>query len=133
MEIKVLLENTTRSVHPQVISEIGLAGALALLEVAQDLRSGAISAEQFDMNSLWSDCGSVGCIAGWAMFKLGHEDVFTDENDYWIESADGVWRLARLFGTHNPSDPLQAADAIERYVYEWHSDPWLTGTRSKMF
>lgn len=119
--MKIDHKSETKTIHPETLKEISLKAALALLEVARDLRSGAIPQELFDMKS-YTDrypCGTSHCIAGWAICKL--EGRFSTSK-YHTHFPKGMRN--GLFAGYHPSDSIEAADAIERYIYDHAANPW---------
>jgi hypothetical protein len=128
MKADAVVESEVRAFHPQVISEIGLETALAFLEVANDLRSGVIPPENFNM--VYFDCGTAHCIGGWVAYRMKRNarDMFYGRHGHAAASWNGndfvyppLWYL---FHVCNPSDPKLAADAIERYLYTYAANPW---------
>lgn len=107
-----------RTIHPQALSDIGEPACLALLGIAADLRSGVIPPAEYDQNQM---CGSACCIAGWLYRRMPGCEVRV-YNSYIHEC--GEERLTNLFSGAHPSDPVLAADAIERYVFGWAARPW---------
>jgi hypothetical protein len=110
----------TRTLHPRALAVLGEEWCLALLEVARDLRSGAIPPERYNQKEY---CGTACCIAGHAARKRGVPvDILVD-----LEGTDPALFDYRggLFGPHpvRPT-PAQAADAIEAYVYAGADQPW---------
>lgn len=133
--MKTANEAEVRTIHPEVIKEIGMDVAIELLGVARDLRDGTIESDNFDMSCIMRYspcCGTVCCIAGWVahrMDKRAEELFMTYTNKSvpgleWKVSSDGHNRLLNLCNGQNPSSPPLAADAIERYVYDYAIAPW---------
>lgn len=95
-----------------------------LEKVRDDLRSGVIPPENFDMG--WSWCGSAGCIGGWVGKYLGLRVLsgeFTCHDVLELESDDTRDSLHGLFYPNeqiipNPysATPSQAAVAIDNYL-----------------
>lgn len=109
----------TRTISERAIRALGHEGAVALLGVARDLRSGVIPPETYDQSTY---CGTACCIAGHLMIRLG---VMKPGLTTWlIALADRDPAVWRLFSGKVPSVPALAADAIERYVLEGSDDPW---------
>lgn len=99
----------TRQIHPRALVELGEEACIVALGVARDLRSGVIPARQFNMDR-W--CGTACCIAGHIGARIGIPW-------FWDQHCD-----LDLFESYHPSDPILAADAIERYVYLGSETPW---------
>ncbi len=108
-----------RVFHPRALRELGLLGCTVALGVARDLRTGAIPPENYDQRYLKpesSPCGTACCIAGHmaergvSYCSLGrvNSDIFCDPR-YLLVSVP---------------TPAQAADAIERYVYDGAKQCW---------
>lgn len=115
-----------RTIHPRALEALGLEAATVMLGVARDLRSGVIRPEHYDQKN-WiidSDCGTACCIAGHVATRLGvrkNHAYF----DAWADKAMGKdIACFHLFSGRHPSDPLLAADAIERYIYDGADRPW---------
>jgi hypothetical protein len=104
---------TTRTLHPKALAALGEEACIVALEVARDLRDGTIPPERYNQAVI---CGSACCIAGHMARRLGVNDL----NLYFThrDLREG------LFNGEHPSDPLLAADAIERYVYDGSETPW---------
>jgi hypothetical protein len=116
------LTETTVKISERALKTFGLETSLIALEVACDLRNGAIKPEEYNQGSF---CGSSCCIWGHIHSRL------------YIENSNIVGRintagdltnkdnaLFDLFGGGNPSDPMLAADAIEAYVLHGADRPW---------
>src|SRR5258706_15298977 len=58
------LTDTTIQIHPRALKALGLKKALVFLEVARDLRSGAIERDMYYQGSYGYECGSACCIYG---------------------------------------------------------------------
>lgn len=114
-----------RTLHPGAIVEIGERYCIVLLEIGRDLESGKIPSKEFNMLKMnlptkffvSGSCGSPCCIIGHVRIRAQDDDALGLE---WIKST----RLQNLFCFTNPSDPIKAARAIERYVYEYAENPW---------
>jgi hypothetical protein len=117
----------TRTIHPRVLAALGERVCVEMLGVARDLRSGVIPSERYDQGTY---CGTACCVAGHLMIRLGvmrsgaprrsdRENVSTRL----MQLGDRDSALWRLFSPR-PSDPLLAADAIERYVLAGSVYPW---------
>jgi hypothetical protein len=110
-------------IYERALRALGLERSLALLGVAQDLRSGRIPPEMFDMADYGEQCGTPCCMWGHLMEREGVSDnVLRAEECSVIRSRDHAFYL--LTTSHRPSDPILAADAIERYVLGGSDDPW---------
>ena len=103
---------TTRTLHPKALAALGEEACIVALEVARDLRDGTIPPERYDQAHI---CGSACCIAGHMARRL-------DVNALTLLVIHDL--AADLFNDVHPSDPLLAADAIERYVYDGSETPW---------
>ena len=115
-----------RTIHPRTLSIWDEATCLVALEVARDLRSGAIPPEEYDQGSFTKSsgrCGAACCIAGHIALRMGGPvELFIGRSGYF--SAEYPNRIARLFAGGQPSDPILAADAIERFVIDGSETPW---------
>ena len=115
-----------RTIHPRTLSIWDEATCLVALEVARDLRSGAIPPEEYDQRSFTkslSTCGTACCIAGHIALRMSEPvERFIGRSGYF--SGDSQNRAARLFSGSQPSDPILAADAIERFVIDGSETPW---------
>lgn len=112
-----------RTIHPRAIAELGEEACIVALGVARDLRSGAIPPEDYDQDQLFpiaaiaDGCGTPCCIAAHIAHRMG---VAPDQIFHKLQS----W-IGGLFSSRtNAATPLQAADAIERYVYDGAEKPW---------
>jgi hypothetical protein len=103
---------TARTLHPKALAALGEEACIVALEVARDLRDGTIPPEHYNQVSI---CDSACCIAGHMARRLGVNVVTL----YFTHDL-----RAGLFNGVHPSDPLLAADAIERYVYDGSETPW---------
>lgn len=115
MDANSLSKSTTRTIHPRALKELGEEACIVALGVARDLRSRVIPPENFHMRYLrkgYSACGSACCIAGWMLIRGVDYD--------YLQAAE----VGDLFNFNKPSDPLLAADAIERFVYDGSETPW---------
>ncbi len=113
-----------RTIHPRTLSIWGEATCLVAIEVARDLRSGVIPPEEYDQGEYggFSFCGTACCIAGHIARRLEvNVHLFAGTT---MHRDPGVAYSPGLFGGGNPSDPILAADAIERYVYDGSNTPW---------
>lgn len=127
-----------RVFHPEVLKELPLDVALELKQVGDDLRSGVIKPELFDMADFneWTPCGTAHCIAGWVAYRMRRawQNLFYsyDENcqatgaalDRVVDGRIIIPPLGQLFYGGHPSDPHKAADAIENYLYNYAANPW---------
>jgi len=101
---------------------LGLKKALVFLEVARDLRSGAIEKDMYYQGSYGYECGSACCIYGHVdsrLFKTVNNRINRAKK---LKDKDNA--LAYLFTGARPSIPAAAADAIENYVLKGHDQPW---------
>jgi hypothetical protein len=103
---------TACTLHPKALAALGEEACIVALEVARDLRDGTIPPERYDQAHI---CGSACCIVGHMARRLGVNVVTL----YFARDF-----RADLFNGAHPSDPLLAADAIERYVYDGSETPW---------
>jgi hypothetical protein len=110
-----------RTIHPRALATFGEEVCVVMLGVARDLRDGTISPENYDQKNY---CGTACCIAGHVAARL---DMCVREFIDLQTRDDALWNsgYGALFRGSNPSDPLLAADAIERYVYDGAERPWL--------
>lgn len=112
----------TRTIHPRALAELGEEACIVALGVALDLRSGVIRPETFDMRIF---CGSACCIVGHIHQRMGitlHEfKKRVSPAGYWIDAPNA---LLNLLSGSNPSDPILAADAIYRYVFDGSETSW---------
>jgi len=119
-----------RQIHPSALSIWDEATCLVALEVARDLRSGAIPPEEYDQGSFTkslSTCGTACCIAGHIALRMRESvERFIGRSRYSTEYPN---RMSRLFAGSQPSDPILAADAIERFVYDGSETPWTIPRR----
>lgn len=113
-----------RTIHPRALKELGEEACIVALGVARDLRSGVIPPEAYDQQfaSVWMAgcCDTPCCMMGYIRKRLG--------NLHFYGAFNGAWRfgnaLGELFAGDHPSDPILAADALERYVYDGSETPW---------
>jgi len=116
----------SRTIHSRALELWGEETCLAALEVARDLRSGAIPPEEYDQGTFYkidSRCGTACCIAGHIAFRMREPvEFFISRSGYFSPISRPSYRL---FAGSRPSDPQLAADAIERFVFECPSDPWI--------
>lgn len=118
-------QGEVRTIHKRAITALGQEACVALLSVARDLRSGAISPESYDQ-LYW--CGTSCCIGGHLAARLGildPQEVEDRLNEFMDRDPALFGNPYGLFGddAHSPT-PVKAADAIERYVYDGWKFPW---------
>lgn len=111
---------------------------MALVEVREDLLSGKISAQQFNMSFIMvpianDECGSIGCIGGWAGIKMGLDFMQTEcwmNGSSLSEVRDRVfpkinYRFRSLFfPKYWNATPADGAKAITRFL-NGDNDPWV--------
>ena len=118
-------ESQARTIHPRALAELGEEACVVALGVARDLRNGVIPRKNYNQQNY---CGTACCIAGHMAERLG-VPVGDFINRRGI-IASGALRFTRrsLFGggpNHSaPVHPMEAADAIERYIYLGSVTPW---------
>lgn len=118
----------TRTIHPRALHTLGQEAAIIMLEVARDLRSGAIPPDHLYQARYFNDgnpCGTPCCLGGHVAARLGMRNY--QETLHWVEEVLGRETrlgLNNLFSADNPSDPILAADAAERYLYDGADLPW---------
>ena len=136
-------DGNTHVIHERALKVLGLEMVLVILGVARDLRNGVI--EEFDMKyfykeqkdwsphrptEMWrsaTECGTPLCIWGHTASRLGMSAQHG--RNVFDGLRDKDCSLGYLFAASNPSDPMMAARAIERYVLEGSDDPWILGLR----
>ena len=120
-----------RTIHPRALSIWDEATCLVALEVARDLRSGAIPPEEYDQGSftkLEGRCGTACCIAGHIAIRMKEPvETLLARMDYWHAPSSSP--TSRLFSGSLISNPRLAADAIERFVISGSEDPWTIPRR----
>ena len=109
-------DTPTRSIHPRALAAFGEEACMAALGVARDLRSGVIPPEKFNQSEC---CGSACCIAGHIANRMGI-DIYSFVRRISFHQFSPLG----LFSGNNPSIPARAANAIERYVYDYAQEPW---------
>jgi hypothetical protein len=111
------------AIHDRALRALGLERSLALRGVARDLRSGRIEHRRFHMGAFGRGCGTPCCVWGHVMEREG---VFSAVQRSFLCEEISLKDPAfiNLTLAFNPSDPVLAADAIERYVLEGSDDPW---------
>ena len=114
-----LVDGPIREIHPRALAELGHEACIVALGVARDLRSGVIPGEEFDMGSF---CGASCCIVGHIACRLGIRG--NDSRGDFYSALIVSDALDALFEPARPSDPIRAADAIERYIYDGADRPW---------
>lgn len=105
----------TRQIHPRALAKLGEEACIVALGVARDLRSGVIPPDNFNMRHFRmsrSECGYACCIAGWMFIRGVDYDTLNAAN------------VGNLFSGFMPSDPILAADAIQRFIYDGAVRPW---------
>lgn len=112
------LGTNVRAIHQGVINEIGAQAAILLLGVARDLRDGTIPPENYIQSSI--NCGSAHCIFGWVALRM--DDPWQLES--FIHDWDKSSRLKNLFASWSDCTTEEAANAIERYVFDYAKRPW---------
>lgn len=113
----------TRAIHPRAIKELGEEASIVALGVARDLRSGVIPPDMYDQS--WAKPEPFGrpcCILGHIRKRLGNYYF----KGAWTGWPSGSLGLLDLFLSVHPSNPILAADAIERYIYDGSETPWST-------
>jgi len=115
----------SRVIHSRALAAWGEATCFAAIEVARDLRSGAIPPEEYDQTSFFpSKCGSACCIAGHIALRMKEPvENFLGRSGYFTARYHDP--ISRLFSGARTSDPQLAADAIERFVFDGSDDPWM--------
>ena len=112
-------ESGARTIHPHTLAELGEEACIVALGVARDLRSGVIPPEKYDQRR-W--CGTACCIGGHIATRLGKtHNVLMGE--IWDRCGDDLF-VPDLFSGRHPSNPILAADAIERYIMLGSTTPW---------
>ncbi|SRR5258706_9521088 len=116
------LTETTVQIHPRALKALGLKKALVFLEVARDLKSGAIERDMYYQGSYGYECGSACCIYGHVDSRLFKSVKNRVQRAQKLRNKDSA--LSDLFaGTHR-SIPAAAAEAIENYVLKGYDSPW---------
>jgi|SRR5258706_11553724 len=116
------LTDTTIQIHPRALKALGLKKALVFLEVARDLRSGAIERDMYYQGSYGYECGSACCIYGHVDSRLFKS--IKNRINRAVKLKDKDIALAELFAGAHPSIPALAANAIENYVLKGYDFPW---------
>jgi len=116
------LTETTVQIHPRALKALGLKKALVFLEVARDLRSGAIEKDMYYQGSYGYECGSACCIYGHVDSRLFKSIKNRTKRAQKLRDKDIA--LTDLFAGAHPSKPVLAADAIENYVLKGYDSPW---------
>lgn len=122
--------NDIRSIHPRALAAWGEATCIAALSVARDLRSGVIPPEEYDqkvfLSAATSKCGAACCIAGHIALRMKEPvENFLARSGYWQPVVELRSPPQRLFSGSAPSDPILAADAIERFILDGSENPWV--------
>lgn len=121
--MKIDNQTEARTIHPMVLAEMTMEGAVCMLGVARDLRDGTISSDEFIMSDF--HCGTAHCICGWVEHRLEkNRSKFLRRYDPFAALPLGSYNLHRLFNGENPNDPIKAADAIENYLFNYAERPW---------
>lgn len=107
-----------RTFHPRALTALGALACIAMLSVARDLRSGAIPPENYNQATHY---GTSCCIYGHVRKRL--DDINNERLVHQWHPRREIG-LMDLFNGHRPSNPQQAACAIERYIYEGAEQPW---------
>ncbi len=107
----------TRVVHPLALTEMGAEGCAIALGVAHDFRSGVIPAEKYDQRycAPWLAYEAPCCILA-HMMQRGARGVGRS-------LSSNLFTHPRWLPVPTPT-PAQAADAIERYVYDGAKQCW---------
>lgn len=126
----------TRTIHPRALVALGESVCVEMLGVARDLRSGVIPRKKFNQGVWYANdkswCGSACCIAGHVAHRTleidfartgAQQRILLAQIMDWEMRDSGV---SALFCGCQPSDPLLAADAIERFVLRGSGDPRST-------
>jgi hypothetical protein len=114
-------DTDARTIHPNAIRILGEEACIVALGVARDLRSGDIPPERYDQGTL---CGTACCIAGHIAYRMNRPQV-----DLWarvICTSIPMVSGKGLFAGGNPSNPILAANAIERFLFEGSERPWAS-------
>lgn len=114
------ISKETIVVHERALKALGLKMALVALEVARDLRNGAIPPEKYYQGSY---CGSACCIFGHIESRIGKSGY--NRVGRAIDLMLDDYALSNLFAGRHPSIPELAADAIENYVINGANIPWI--------
>jgi len=125
-------------IHDRALNALGLETAIVMLEVARDLRSGAIEAENYDQNRFgrderiytdegMKDCNTPCCIWGHVCHRMGIYS-WSDRATSAENMTDKDRALGWLFASVEDATPKRAAQAIENYVISGMDHPWY-GTK----
>src|SRR4029077_3296413 len=111
-------ESEARTIHQIAIDVLGMEACIVALGVARDLRSGKIPPEEYDQGTLWGTARRTACcIEGHIRRRMGRRIIQSTDDNL-------IYHGRGLFAGSNPSDPILAADAIERFVYDGSQSPW---------
>jgi hypothetical protein len=113
-------EAEARTIHPRALAELGEEACIVVLGIGSDLRSGVITDAEFCMMSIGDHRGAPGtpcCI-------FGHMRIRGCDLPPIFQFIQGRPAARSLFYPHKVSDPILAADAIERYIYDGSETPW---------
>jgi hypothetical protein len=114
-------EAEARTIHPRALAELGEEACIVVLGIGRDLRSGVIRNAEFCMTAIG---GLRGAPARPPCCIFGHMRNRGCDLPPYSQFIKGRPAARSLFHTHNASDPILAADAIERYVYDGSETPW---------
>ena len=119
-------------IHDRALNALGLETAIVMLEVARDLRLGAIEAEFYDQNRFGrvegaKDCNTPCCIWGHVCHKMGI-NRWSDRASSAGDMTDKDRALGWLFASVEDATPKRAAQAIENYVIRGMDHSWY-GTK----
>jgi hypothetical protein len=125
------LTNDAVKIHDRAMNTLGLERALIMLDVAKDLRSGAIEHDLYNQraygvaftNDSISDCDTPCCIWGHVCFRMG-VNRWADRRDSARELMHKDVALTSLFAPRIDVTPVMAANAIENYIIKGHVLPW---------
>lgn len=113
-------QGISRTIHPNALRDIGEEACMTLLGIARDLRDGTIPPEKYDQRTLGHGCNTPCCIAG--HFKWRAPEIWQGLINF---HAAAHTPLDNLFDACYPSDPMLAAKAIDRYVFDYSNKPWM--------
>jgi hypothetical protein len=112
-------EAEARTIHPRALAELGEEACIVVLGIGRDLRSGVIRDAEFCMTSLGlGDAPASACCIYGHMRNRGCD---LPPYPQFIQGRPAFYSLSH---GGNASDPILAADAIERYIYDGSETPW---------
>jgi hypothetical protein len=120
----------TRAIHPRAIKQLGGEKyCIAALQVASWLRDGTIPPKRYSQLYFSAgSCGTIHCVGGWIV-EITRDASFVLRANKLLMKPHGHKHLFCSFPfRHRAPTCAEAADAIERYIFDGDEQPWRERT-----